>query len=259
MRRTYNAKILEEDGKFVGINLGADFCAEHEFGIAPLERMLGLDKNQLGIDGHRISWDSAQNHVFTGSWRYGKEGWYGLMICTNAPTRKLKEYLPQPYAFSKDEMCMAWDDRSLGIVVHKDKKELIDRLLEAMKSDDLAIGLGRSMPFSNGGLKLIVISALSDEAKQAQLKAEEERERLLAAARKTKIESFLEKHGKKYHALAPSWFSPDFHPDGRILKTKHPVIFFLNPYEQSKYKCGWFTVEELKDWGRDKGIIIKNN
>ena len=55
MRRTYNSQfIFNEDGTFVGLNLGADYCAEHEWGIRDLEDTFGINRNLVGIKSRTI-------------------------------------------------------------------------------------------------------------------------------------------------------------------------------------------------------------
>jgi len=54
--------------------------------------------------------------------------------------------------------------------------------------------------------------------------------------------------------LSPEWARNLSNLEGG---TKYPVMFWLNPQEQNKYRCGWFTVEELTEWAEDKGTIIK--
>ena len=56
MRRAFHGVVLEEDGNFFGFNLGADYTAEHEWGIKRLEHdfeichspsLFGLKKRQI--------------------------------------------------------------------------------------------------------------------------------------------------------------------------------------------------------------------
>ena len=58
MRRSFRSEILKDDnGQVIGINLGADYCAEHEGGIESLERALGIQKKEgdFGIEARRVS------------------------------------------------------------------------------------------------------------------------------------------------------------------------------------------------------------
>lgn len=64
---------------------------------------------------------------------------------------------------------------------------------------------------------------------------------------KTRIHKILAKSGKKYFALSPRWADDQ----------KKEVVFWLNPYDQDKYNSGWFSVQDLKDWAKDKGKVMK--
>ena len=261
MRRTYNAQILHnKDGDFLGVNLGADYCAEHEWGIKELSTFFSLNQEVMGIDRCRInSYDSAS--VRKTQWTEKKMQWVGLYINSSQFWNKdvpLKTLLPRPYKFVEDEVCAAWDSSSLGIVVHKSNAWIIDKLLEALESNNLAIMYGYNAIFKkDGGLRLVVIPKLSSAEKQALQDEHEDKSRLLEAVEKTGIQDYLKSHGKSWYALSPAWYTPLFRPQNRTLVTRHKVIFFLNPQQQSKYNCGWFTVEELKAWAHDKGVVVK--
>jgi hypothetical protein len=57
MRRGHHNGWLENENKeMIGINLGADFTAEHEWGIEDLYRTLGVsnDESVMGIERYRV-------------------------------------------------------------------------------------------------------------------------------------------------------------------------------------------------------------
>ena len=55
MRHANDAEVMKIDDKLVGFNLGADFCAEHEWGIKGIVREFGVDGNKVGIDGRMVT------------------------------------------------------------------------------------------------------------------------------------------------------------------------------------------------------------
>lgn len=63
-----------------------------------------------------------------------------------------------------------------------------------------------------------------------------------------KVKKFLEKKKKGWFFLG----NPQKFDDG-IWR------FWLNPWDQHIYEAGWYTLEELKQWGKDKGPVIKQN
>lgn len=55
MRNARNAKVMNIDGQFVGFDLGADYCAEHEWGIKGIRREFKLNDNLIGIDKRMVT------------------------------------------------------------------------------------------------------------------------------------------------------------------------------------------------------------
>src|SRR6185436_440352 len=49
-----NGLIRDEQGNLVGVNLGWDFTAEHEWGVRGIKQDLGVDGKGYGPDRHRI-------------------------------------------------------------------------------------------------------------------------------------------------------------------------------------------------------------
>jgi hypothetical protein len=62
--------------------------------------------------------------------------------------------------------------------------------------------------------------------------------------KRTRVENLLRKKKKGYFSL-----SPRYNKSGEL-------VVWLNPFEQSKYNSGWFTIQDLRDWARDKGKVI---
>ena len=58
MRRAeYNTEWLMDDTQFIGVNLGAAFVSEHEWGYGVLQKLLGIndDKSVFGIERRRVN------------------------------------------------------------------------------------------------------------------------------------------------------------------------------------------------------------
>ena len=262
MRRSYHPSFVEYEGVIAGIDFSADYCAEHEWGIQGISDAFGINQNEFGIKRYQIAKiPSSPCTLEKVKFTDGKMPWIGLYFNSEPhyfrepiPTKKL---LPRPYKHTEDEICTAWDKKSFGLVVHKKNEWFIDAIMTAIQNNDLAIGIAPGHVFKNGGLKLLIVSKLPQEVLDAIMADHIDYDKLNKAVDKTRIVKYLERHNKKYYALQPSWYDPNFKPNNRTLNTKYKVIFFLNPHEQSKYNCGWYTVEELKDWGKDKGIIMK--
>jgi hypothetical protein len=65
------------------------------------------------------------------------------------------------------------------------------------------------------------------------------------AADGTGIREYLEAKGKKFFALTPTWKDDQ----------KKEIVFWLNPVGHL-YNFGWFTVQDLVEWGKEEGRVI---
>ena len=257
MRRAYGFETFMKNGKLVGFNLGADFTSEHEWGIDGIKKAFGIDNSKIGIDGRSISLipntliyqDIKINKVtywFLGLLRYP------LKYFFNHEDDKLKESDIQNFELSPygEDFTVAtsWDDSSFGILVNDKNKFIVESLYNSFSNKDVVVGISPSHAFQNGGLKFLIKSLLEQDVIDSVMIADLDRITLKNTAEKTGIYKILEKADKKYFALSPRWKDDD----------KQDVIFWLNPYNQQLYNSGWFTVNDLKDWVKDKGKIIKN-
>lgn len=261
MRRTYNAKfVFDENDKFVGLNLGADFCAEHEWGIAGIEQTFGIDTTKIGITGRTITrmpncfrtLEFQQNYKkFLGLY-CSKSGFYG-----NVDNKEFKNYLPNPYGFKAGscDYAAAWDENGFSVVISAEYREYFDDILIAMQENRLSIFIkGTANSFGRCGLCLYIVDRIPKSFIDSMQSYDEDVIALNKAADKTQIAQKLRKAGLQYFALSPHW-AKDIHDLG---PTKYDVAFWLNPMNQTKYRAGWMRVEDLEDWIKGKGRVINN-
>lgn len=272
MRKGMKPEVINTDeGKLYGFNLGADFVSEHEWGINKLKNLFGINlpiadnhsvlktifkkknepKQLIGIDKRTASIFPEKNIQF-GSFKIKKKEYWAL-ICKeyffdveSLDSNAIKHCGLYPY--SEDcHLVTAWDEGSFGILVDKEYKDAINELYEAMKRCDLAIMIGGSHAFSNGGLLLIVRSSMTKEEIDKFYEVDVDYMNLVNAFQDTGIEKILKDAGKRYFALSPRWKD----------ESKTELKFWLNPMEQNCYNSGWFTLDELKEWVNNKGPIMK--
>ncbi|MGU3473200.1 hypothetical protein ACLBWT_18890 [Paenibacillus sp. D51F] len=258
MRRSYNGDWISLEEEIVGINLGADFTAEHQFGIAGIISRLGVkDKDNIfGIEKRRIR--NADYLYFSkpsipNPENKRKELPIGMLIMDSwvfhKPTigdQAIASRELQPH--KEGQMVCAWDESSFGIVAMGEEIAHLEKLYAHMKKGDVAVGLGKSLgPFSNPGLVFTIISLMPEEILQS-IEAEDLDHALLQkTARETGIHEVLQAAGKSYFALSPRWKDDD----------KKEVKFWLNPQSQNQYNYGYYTVEELMQWAKNTGPIMK--
>ncbi|MHB8483794.1 MAG: hypothetical protein ACYDBV_13870 [Nitrospiria bacterium] len=249
MRRALMEQQLITEGEtIIGINLGFDFCAEHEWGIKGLIRRFGIpgtdEPENFGIKGRTITYCDPDQMFFAQK---------KLKAClTFEPYSKPEGWNHRafkPSFMSDSSLITAWSEDSFGIIVEgKQQIAWLKELYEAFKRLDVAIGLGiNPNPFSRGGLVILIASKFSTEAQKQCFESDRSHFELTRAFKETGIEELLKAAGKKSFSLRPDW----------IDRSEGTIRFWLNPYDQQKDNWGWFTLEELKLWVENKGPIPK--
>lgn len=259
MRRTYHGKELLKDdaGVFYGLNLGYDFCAEHEHGISGLESLLGVDDSKLGIEGRKQTREVTSYKVCSFTKKGRKfvsfillDGYWGVKL-GGMDNKELRDYIINTCELpeERDVFCSTWSEDALCFVVSEENKEIVDEVARAISEKKMVIGIGADAnPFSRGGLLIMVSDKIPSEVVDAVMSVDVDYQNLITKAfTKTKIDRTLKKAGKKYFALTPQWANEE--------KTK--VKYWLNPYDQENNNWGWFTLEDLKLWAKGKGPIPK--
>ncbi len=162
----------------------------------------------------------------------------------------------------------AWSDGDFAIFARKaEDREFLRELAEAFQNNDVAIWLGGGGVFKNAGLCLAIASRLSQETKDGFVEVDSEKNRLIAADEKTGIKDRL-KAASDAASNPRQWdrpftyfaLSPRFIDDWKqgVYGTAHPIIYWLNPMQQDRNNCGWFTVEQLDEWIAGTGPIPKS-
>lgn len=235
----------EENNQIIGISLGWNFAAEHEWGIKDIEREFGISseikKRNVGIK--RISVNKFPKNL---KFIPGKQSFLGLY-----------EYDFNDYKDSlfrmKDGSSSVWSWR--GFIIKSENTEIREFLSElyiSFKELDAVIFIGKSdNPFGNGGLILAIKHRIP---KSFTDKMEEEDKGYLSLKNdfeKCGIEKRLRKSSKEWFALSPKRFLLN------DKTSKYDFMVWLNPQDQHLNNSGWFTVEELDEWIDGKGPVPK--
>lgn len=254
MRQGNNNRILlTSDGQVLGVSLGADFCAEHEWGIKGLNHMFGTGSlEEFGLARRKITQNTADLV------------WVERKQVLNDFRTKKKEEVPCGGFWTKSKYCdeafprdvnfyagdwtlwTGWSERDFGVFGIRDKviaqiKEVFEHILEL----DAAVWLGGGGVFQNAGLSIAIASRLSAEVTEMWDRVDREHAQLTADAEATGIAARLKAAGLNWFALSPSRDK-----DGS-------VHFWLNPYDQRNNNYGWFTVQDLDDWIAGRGKVPK--
>ena len=273
MRRGREGKILYgEDGAVIAVSLGADFTAEHEWGIDRIQGLLGikgasrvdlqlttmerlkeffgLQKYDTGIEARTMTKaPSVVDNLGTKGVKDKHSGltFYGIGIREHYYFDREVDWKTYVDWFNKDreELIGHWSgDRFLFMC--PDKK-VVQEFKDAFDRMDIAVWVGGSGPFQNGGLVIAIASRVPQGLRDDMAAVDLDRIALQKAAHATGIYQKLKGAGKSYYALSPRWKD----------EAKSGVKFWLNPQEQNIYNYGWYGVEELEQWAKGTGPIVK--
>lgn len=258
--------LVSAEGKLIAINLGADFVAEHEWGVQRLKSSFGIptyqktDNTDAGVARRKVRsfpiearYSSALQLLKLKDCTVLIFGGYGFDKVKDFKTacgamRVYGEITPEKpkYDGKPQDFLAAWDESSFGVVA-KDEVACkhLETLYEAFKGLDAAIWVGGAGVFQNGGLVLAVYSNIPKENVDSMREKELEAVQVQVDMAETGIEKLLADAGKRYYALSPS------------RKADGSLQFWLNPQDQRSYESRWSSLEELKQWAEDKGPIIK--
>lgn len=263
-------------GQVIGINLGWDFCAEHERGIKGLKQAFGIpDKaHRRGIrrliQGDIVGADARTVTKVPRELQLFELGGYAYLIFADLRWMK-REDLNEKFfndileADGDEELATAWYEGGsgsgqFGVRIKNDALNtgsmVLGQIYEAFKRRDAMIfsmGSGTNNPFARAGLTIAIRSRVPEEWLKKMKEADEDYLNLQEASAKTGIEAKLKVADKRYFALSPRWASSI----RRETTSQYPVVYWLNPFEQRENNSGYFTVEELIDWIEGKGPIPK--
>ena len=257
MRRAMNSSIWRaEDGSLIALNLGADYCAEHEWGIGGILKKFGVKSDLLGIRGRTIT--CGGNSIISEELKVDE---WTREIKTKKKAKKLHSIsFALPYSSGNDFSWLTkgtfWEPERTELIAFWSESRFlallenrldVDSLVEAFKNNDIAFWIGGGGPFRNGGLCIAIVSRLPESFVQSMLEQDEDQLALKKTADSTGIERILTAAGLKWFALSARWKD----------EAKKEVKFWLNPCDQQRNSSGWYTVEELKQWAQGEGPVIK--
>lgn len=246
MRKANDSQFLFNEGKLIGINLGADFTSEHEWGIKGIKKLFGIAPKDADFGLKRRKITRVPDTIVFG-WSKGKmpksEGFY----LVDAWNSKAPDFSNNSELHTwKGNLACAWDESEFGVF----SSDLIEQgylktIFDAFRDGDGAVFLGGGGVFQNSGLVLSIASKIPASFTRAWEDGDRENYEMEQEVVKSGIRELLAKAGKRYFALAK--------PHHREIDGK--LTFWLNPMDQDKNNYGWFTIDDLKEWADGKGKI----
>lgn len=171
MRQSFIPEWLLDHNNVYGIWFGADYCAEHEWGIDRIrEEFPDNTKEDPSITGVKLK------EFDPDCWRFFSNTNKGVLLFDakyhhlnkEFDYRRFSSHTKELILKEKKDLVTAWDGYSFGIhVAGKDNIKKLTQLWEAIQICDIACWLGgsRSNPFENSGLVLSIISKTPAEYK----------------------------------------------------------------------------------------------
>lgn len=268
MRRGYNGHLIEENGIFYGVALGADYCAEHEWGIKGICRRFGIKSDKLGVDSRTITKDDTNLII-------GKS--HALLRTNNSYSKNrttIEELLPRDFYLENDKTVQTgWDEESFGILVDSKNISKLEELKEAFTKNDIAITfLSPSVPvFENAGLAILIKSRIPKEQLDQMYHIDKRQHDLYEYEKQIGVAKLKEPHqghgcatkpGYKYFmACSPKWIDYENEENREKLKekyaTKYNIRFWIN-YSDDDNNYGWYNAEDIIKWLSTPGLKLKS-
>lgn len=268
MRRSHNnAEFLFYEDELIGINLGFDFTAEHEWGIKEIWSAFGIksDSKVIGIERYHIT------HMPKTCFHYAdNQGLYFFYISkswvdscfyeTEYSLDKLANIIKEDYykefchtKYTKAPFGAAWDSKSFAVMVPNPSSSVshLSTIIDAFKRKDVAIWLGGTggNPFARNGLCFGIISKIPDEHKKQMYDTHKEWKEIdcehAIITSKYKLEERIRLCGIPYVSMSPKKIRPDLQST-----SKYGIYYWVNPVSCNgpKLDAGYYTVEQLLEF-----------
>lgn len=178
MRKAYNNYgLIFEGDQFLGVSLGYDYCAEHEWGTGKLDKKFGLPEITLDNIGIKRRSATIVPDV-TLSISKSKKISHGVLMLSdykgeNHPFGNYLKYIKDSRSISSANFQMltsfdiitAWDESSFAIAFYGNEvtnyiKDLYDEIL---KKNVSLVFYGNDNPFSRSALSILITDRIPDK------------------------------------------------------------------------------------------------
>lgn len=271
MRKAHsNVKFITDENDsetLIGVSLGYDYCAEHEWGTKGLNREFGIDaSNKIGIDARSIT---------KGKVIYKEKGDLALLRTDNdykpLGEATFEECIPRDLEHRNPDKDVhtAWCENSFCVMGDKNKIKL---LFDAFQNLNIAFAFISDMPaFGGTSLSILIKDKLPQDVldnlayvdqKAIDLTKYEE-EIGIGKLRRDKFKSaysqdFDKTKDKYWMALSPRWinYKNETPEDKESRNTKFDIMYWVNYGDNETY--GWFTAEQIKEWLETPELKLKD-
>ena len=243
-----------------GVHLFADCVAEHERGIKTIKKRLGFEDKtieeqifQTMKKGRKpsISTEIPLNRKASLVLKNHKDYTYLYTDSNLTDLDRLDTRLGGLEKMFSEETSSIWDGNNFVIRTKTDNK-VLEEIYKASKKKSLHIDL-YSMN-NETFIRIITSDSISDEDKKSYKKTIEEYINLYQKAFESGIYEMIEDIDC---SIEPRFLTTEFKTAYNIYPA-NSLIFFLSPGNWKKYACGWYSIEELKQWiEKDTGPVLE--
>jgi len=184
MRRGNEPHFVFHNDNMIGVNLSADYCAEHEWGIKRLLEMFKADPTAPGLDKGIIHdakdfFQKSYTMTVHGKKTSKKATFTGFLVMSEDRRGYMQkegvEIDGDLRPFGDADVCAAWSDSDLGVLAKNGTpgEKHLQKIYEACLSGDGMICFSSTMkgnPFERAGLCILIRSRIPEEWQQAAIK-----------------------------------------------------------------------------------------
>lgn len=231
-KASHDNGFIVDEGKFIGIALGYDYCAEHEWGIKGIKQMCGIpdaNRKNMGVKNRTITKVPPlefREEVVTRETKTKKKGKYAILyterrMLWQSVSDDKKDNLPHCFTNwkedikwnaewnanhpdtrdDKDDIITAWDEGSFGVAVFGEKEvEWLKELKTAIEEKRLTIAVANlrvKNPFAGSSLCLMITDRIPQETLDAMYMGDKEYFDREDYEKKIGMKKIIEKYGNK--------------------------------------------------------------
>jgi hypothetical protein len=246
--------VFNDNQELLALSMGADATTEHEMGSRGIASDFGYSyAAQAGVAARKMtrlpetfgaaSVTVAGEDCFLLSSHLEMAQRYAA-----APVRSELRFF-QRVSGRHDNTCAAWDAKSFAVLARGEDIDKLKVLYQAFLDHDVMAGGLLYPTYRVGGLVFAVASRVPSELlEQTQRELDEDVERS-AIFKASGIEELLRKAGKQWFSLSQTRWAD---------QKQKTIRVWLNPMDQHRHNCGWYTLEELREWASDTGPILRS-